>query len=234
MTKANLTSVETLVESPFIVVNIGGITFGSYSAQGYGAGVKVTYPNYMKSMSVQKVNGTVNTYTIVFSYQVRAGDDPNRLDKVFSRATKDRQIALMYGDWNAPNYIYKEESAIITSIRTNLNMSASCIEYTLNCTSDAVGLTSVKYNFPARYAKPSDVLKQLLSSSSYGLKEVFSGMKNMQKVIANNLIASNDKKISLNAMNTTPLAYMNYLVDSMVDSKNTTTGIKKQGTYIEM
>lgn len=230
--KANLTSVQTLVESPFIIVNIGGITFGSYSAQGYGAGVKVTYPNYMKSMSVQKINGTVNTYTIVFSYQVRPGEDPNRLDKIFSRATKDRQIALMYGDWNAPNYIYKEESAIITNIRTNLNMSSSCIEYTLSCTSDAVGLTSVKYNFPARIAKPSDVLRQLLQNSSYGLKDVFTGMRNSQKIISNNLIASNDKKVQLKAMNTTPLSYMNYLVDSMIDEKNTSTGIQKNGTYM--
>ena len=229
--KANLTSVQTLVESPFIIVSIGGQTFGSYSAQGYGAGVKVTYPNYMKSMSVQKINGTVNTYTIVFSYQVRPGEDPNRLDKVFSKATKDRQISLMYGDWNAPNYIYKEESAIITNIRTNLNMSSSCIEYTLSCTSDAVGLTSVKYNFPARFAKPSDVLKQLLKSSSYGLRDVFTGMKNSQKVLSSNLIASNDKKVDLKAMNTTPLAYMNYLVDSMIDSKNTDNSIQKQGTY---
>ena len=63
--KANLTSVETLVESPFIIATIGGVTFGSYSAQHtYGSAVKVTYPNYMTSLSVQKINGTVNTYTI--------------------------------------------------------------------------------------------------------------------------------------------------------------------------
>ena len=41
--KANLTSVETLVESPFIIATIGGVTFGSYSAQHtYGSAVKVT------------------------------------------------------------------------------------------------------------------------------------------------------------------------------------------------
>lgn len=228
--KAQLTSVQTLVESPFILVNIGGVTFGSYSAQSYGAGVKVTYPNYMKSLSVQKINGTVNTYTIMFSYQVMPGEDPNRLDKIFSKATKDRQISLMYGDWNAPNYIYKEESAIITNIRTNLNMASSAIEYTLSCTSDAVGLTSVKYNFPARFAKPSDVLKQLLKSSSYGLKQVFTGMKNTQKVLSNNLIASNDKKVQIPALTTTPLSYMNYLVDSMVSSNNTNSN-SKAGTY---
>ena len=229
--KANLTSVQTLVESPFILVNIGGVTFGSYSAQGYAGGVKVTYPNYMKSLSVQKINGTINTYTITFSYQVMPGEDPNRLDKVFSKATKDRQISLMYGDWNAPNYIYKEESAIITNIRTSLNMSSSAIEYILSCTSDAVGLTSVKYNFPARFAKPSDVLKQLLKSSSYGLKQVFTGMKDIQKALSNNLIASNDKKVQLKATTTTPLAYMNYLVDSMTNSSSTNTNNKKNGTY---
>ena len=110
-TKANLVSVPTLVESPFIIATIGGYTFGSYAAKGssnaYGAAVKVTYPNFMDSIQIVKVNGTVNTYTLNFSYQVRAGEDPNLLDKIFSTATNDRQIILQYGDWNSPTYIYK-------------------------------------------------------------------------------------------------------------------------------
>lgn len=230
--KANLTSVETLVESPFIIATIGGVTFGSYSAQHtYGSAVKVTYPNYMTALSVQKINGTVNTYTINFTYQVRAGEDPNRLDKIFSRATKDRQISLQYGDWNAPKHIYKEESAIITGITYNLNMSNSSINYTLTCTSDAVGLSSVSYNFPARYAKPSDVLREMLSNARYGMKDVFTGMRNQQEVLAKNLIASNDKKVRLDQKNTTPLSYMNYLVESMVSSTNSNTEVKKDSTY---
>lgn len=53
-------------------------------------------------------------------YAIRTGDDPNLLDKVFSSVSKDRQIKLTYGDWNAPDYIYKEESAIITKVSTNV------------------------------------------------------------------------------------------------------------------
>lgn len=230
--KANLISVDTLVESPFIIANIGGVTFGSYSAEhSYGSAVKVTYPNYMTSLSVQKINGTVNTYTINFTYQVRAGEDPNRLDRIFSKATNNRQISLQYGDWNAPNYIYKEECAIITGINYNLNMSNSSIDYTLTCTSDAVGLTSLTYNFPARTAKPSNVLREMLSNSRYGLKEVFTGMRNNQQVVAKNLIASNDKPVTLEAKTTTPLSYMNYLVESMISTADKGKGIQKNSTY---
>lgn len=234
-TKANLVSVPTLVESPFIIATIGDYTFGSYTAKGssnsYGAAVKVTYPNFMDNIQIVKVNGTVNTYTLNFSYQVRAGEDPNLLDKIFSTATNDRQIILQYGDWNSPSYIYKEEKCIITNITSNLDMNNSCIKYTLNCTSDAIGLASLSYNFPAREAKPSDVLKEMLNSPKYGLKQVFTGMRTQE---ITSLIASNDKKVQLLAQNgVTPLAYMNYLVSSMVSYNNTTTTpIQTSGYYL--
>lgn len=234
--KANLISVPTLVESPFIIANIGGYTFGSYmgkrSSNAYGAAVKVTYPNYMDSLTITKVNGTVNTYSLGFSYQVRPGEDPNLLDKVFSSASSDRKIVLQYGDWNAPSYIYKEEVCIITNIVTSLDMNASCIKYTLNCTSDALGLVALSYNFPAREAKPSDILKEMLNSSKYGLKQVFTGMVNGASGQVMELIASNDKKVKLKAqMNITPLAYMNYLVNSMVNYNNSSTSPIQSSGY---
>ena len=214
---ANLVSIPTLVQSPFIIANIGGVTFGTFSGN---YRTNATYPNYMESMSVTKVNGTVNTYTLNFHYQVATGQDPNLLDKIFSRATKDRRIILQYGDWMAPNYIYKEEQCIITNVTTRLNMSSSSLDYTLQCTSDAIGLNSTQFNFPARNAKPSDVILQLLSNSKYGLKDVFTGMRNKNVVLSKNLIASNDKKVQLVAQNnTTILNYLNYLVGCMVDSK---------------
>ena len=214
---ANLVSIPTLVQSPFIIANIGGVTFGTFSGN---YRTNATYPNYMESMSVTKVNGTVNTYTLNFHYQVATGQDPNLLDKIFSRATKDRRIILQYGDWMAPNYIYKEEQCIITNVTTRLNMSSSSLDYTLQCTSDAIGLNSTQFNFPARNAKPSDVILQLLSNSKYGLKEVFTGMRNKNAVLSKNLIASNDKKVQLVAQNnTTILNYLNYLVGCMVDNK---------------
>lgn len=225
MANANLVSVPTLVESPFIIVTIGGYTFGSYIDGNYqqtGIHQNVTFPNYMKSLIITKVNGTVNTYTLCFSYQVAYGQDPNLLDKVFSRAAVDRKIILSYGDWNSPTHIYKEETGIITSVTTNLNMGNSSIDYTVKCTSDAIGLTSTSFHFPARKAKPSDVLKEMVGNSRYGLKDVFSGMQNMNNVLSHNLIASNDKKVQLNAQpNATPLQYMNYLVNSMIDVRNT-------------
>lgn len=214
---ANLVSIPTLVQSPFIIANIGGVTFGTFSGN---YRTNATYPNYMESMSVTKVNGTVNTYTLNFHYQVATGQDPNLLDKIFSRATKDRRIILQYGDWMAPNYIYKEERCIITNVTTRLNMSSSSLDYTLQCTSDAIGLNSTQFNFPARNAKPSDVILQLLSNSKYGLKDVFTGMRNKNVVLSKNLIASNDKKVQLVAQNnTTILNYLNYLVGCMVDNK---------------
>lgn len=219
--RANLVSVPTLVESPFIVVTIGGVTFGSYSGGGAYAGGTVQYPNFLESMEVVKVNGTVNTYTINFSYQVRPGDDPNLLEEIFAMAAKERKVKLQYGDYASPSYIYKEEVCIITNLTSSLSMSSSLIKYTLNCTSDAIGLTSTPYDFPARKAKPSDVLKEMLNNPKYGMKKIFSGMQNNQKVLSGNLIASNDKTVNLvSQYNMNALDYMNYLVSSMVDSGN--------------
>lgn len=221
MKKADLVTIPTMVESPFIIATIGGYTFGSFSRASYmnsGIAINVDFPDYMKSLNITKVNGTVNTYTLTFSYQVAYGEDPNKLDKIFSKASTDRKIKLSYGDWNAPSYIYKEETGIITSVTSSLNLSNSSIDYSLNCTSDAIGLTSSTFTFPAKTAKPSDVLKDMLNNVRYGLKQVFTGMQNINNVLANGLIASNDKVMKLSAQRgVTPLEYINYLVNSMVD-----------------
>ena len=226
----SLVSIPTLVQSPFIIVTIGGVTFGSYSESGYGG--KVTYPNFMKSISITKVNGTVNTYNLSFQYQVRAGDDPNLLDKIFSKAANDRSITFQYGDWNAPAYIYKEEKAIITNVTSTLDMNNSLISYTVAATSDAIGLTSTQFNFPAREAKPSDVLLDIISNSRYGLKKVFTGMRNRSNIISKHLIASNDMKVKLLAQRgITVLEYLNYLADSMISSSNPSGSALKKSKY---
>ena len=230
----SLTSIPTLVESPFIIAEIGGVTFGSFNGNigNNGLGSNVTYPNFMKSMTINKVNGTVNTYVLNFSHQVRPGDDPNLLDKIFSKASKDRRIVLKYGDWNAPNYIYKEEQGIITNVTSSLNMNNACIDYSVQCTSDALSLTATTHNFPAKEAKPSDVLTNLLKSNKYGLKQVFTGMTNTNKVLSNSLLASNDKKVKLLPQNNVNvLSYMNYLVDSMINQKNTEDSVTTDSKY---
>lgn len=222
MKKASLVSMPTLVESPFIIATIGGHTFGSFIPKGLsydGLHQNVEFPNYMKSLKIVKVNGTVNTYTLTFSYHVAFGEDPNKLDKIFSRAATDRKITLSYGDWNAPNYIYKEETGIITKVTSSLNMSASTIDYTVACTSDAIGLTTTKFNFPAAEIKGSEQIMKILSNGRYGFKKVFTGMKNPTKVLTNNLIATNDKKIKLMAQrNMSALDYLNYVVSCMQPS----------------
>lgn len=227
MIKANLTTIPTLVESPFIIVTIGGHTFGSFNNGTYsatGLHSKVEFPNYMKSLSITKINGTVNTYTIVFSYQVAYGEDPNRLDKIFSRATKDRKITLSYGDWNSPSFIYKEETGIITNITSTLNLSNSSIDYTIKCTSDAIGLTASTFTFPAKTAKGSDILAGLVSNVKYGLSNVFTGMRDKNKVLKSGLIASDDKTISIPMQrNVSPLEYMNLVVNSMTSANGDTT-----------
>lgn len=226
----SLVSIPTLVQSPFIIVTIGGVTFGSYSESEYGG--KVTYPNFMKSISITKVNGTVNTYNLSFQYQVRAGDDPNLLDKIFSKAANDRAITFQYGDWNAPAYIYKEEKAIITNVTSTLDMNNSLISYTVAATSDAIGLTSTQFNFPAREAKPSDVFLDIISNSRYGLKKVFTGMRNRSNIISKHLIASNDMKVKLLAQRgITVLEYLNYLADSMISSSNPSGSALKKSKY---
>lgn len=227
-----LTSLPTLVQSPFVIVTIGGVTFGSYTNSGNALVGKVTYPNYMKSISINKVNGTVNTYNLNFQYQVRFGEDPNLLDKIFSKASKDRKITFQYGDWNAPTYIYKEEQAIITNVTSSLDMNNSMISYNIQATSDAIGLTSNLYNFASRKAKPSDVIKELLSNNKFGLKSIFTGMRKMTNVISKGLIASNDLPVKLIGMsNTTVLEYLNYLVDSMISTDNPANSAIQNSKY---
>ena len=62
MKKANLVSIPTLVEAPFIYVTIAGHTFGLPSKKGQGLALTIEFPNFMNSLTVVKVNGEVNTY----------------------------------------------------------------------------------------------------------------------------------------------------------------------------
>lgn len=229
MKKANLVSIPTLVESPFIILTVGGHTFGSYSGDNIS---NVEYPNYMKGMSIDKINGTVNTYTINISYQVGIGEDPNVLDRIFSKATNDRKFTLKYGDWCAPKQIYKEETGVITNITTQLNLQSGSIDYVIECVSDAIGLTAETHDFPGVTDTGSNVLKNLLSNQRYGLQSVFTGMQNINTVISNNLIASNDKTIKLMPQNNmTVLEYMTYVVGSMTSSSYTDTSKLPESNY---
>ena len=239
MATIKLNSVPTLVESPFIIVTIGKYTLGSYTGNknttSLGMLAQVTFPNFVNSLNITKVNGTVNTYTIGIVYQIAPGDDPNLIDKVFSSVSATRKLSLSYGDWRNPASIYKEETALITNVTSSLDMSASKITYTVQCVSDAMSLASAVYDFPAREAKPSDIIKEMLKDVGYGLLTVFKGMVDFQRVITNGLIASNDKKVKIEArQNMNIIEYLNFLVGAMtsVDSESKDTIIQSGNYYL--
>ena len=112
------------------------------------------------------------------------------------------------------NYIYKEESAIITSVTSSMNFRTSTITYSVSCTSKALLLNAGTYSFGRYSTKPSDEIKKLLERKEYGLKEIFTGMHDYEKVIQSNLIASNDKIVYIEPQaNINVLTYLNYLVN---------------------
>lgn len=218
-TGASLVSTQNYVESPFIIVQIGNYSFGhceKSKKDKLRQQFNIRYPNYMESLSVVKVNGSINTYTLNMIYAITETDDPNRLEKVFSSVANTRLITLKYGDWNSPAYIYKEETAVITKLTTKVNLQNSTITYTVNCTSTAVSLTSGTFSFSKRFDKPSNVLRELLDNESYGLTNVFTGMKNASARL-NQFIASDDQEVQLEGkVGVTIMEYIGYLVSCMV------------------
>lgn len=234
----NLLSTTTRVEAPFIMVKIGKYTFGAYQKSSSKVSRWVTkssvnFPNFMEDLSVVKVNGTVNTYTIKMVYTIRDGDDPNLLEKVFSSVSGTRRIYISYGDYNSPTFIYKEEAAIITNVVSSMDMKASSITYTLNCTSEALSLTAGAWNFAARYAKPSDVIKELLYNPKYGILDVFYGMRDKEQVLLKGLIASDDRRVRIEAKtNIQIFDYLNYLVSCMSTISDPPLSIIKKNRYV--
>lgn len=224
----SLLTYPSLVESPFIIVTFGNYTFGSYTARTVNNAVRVEYPNYITRMSVVKVNGSVNQYTIDMSYQIRAGDDPNFIDKVLS-SVRYNNIKISYGDWQSPTFIYKEEIALITKVTSNIDFANARISYVVNCVSNSVGLYASNVNFIERFDKPSNVIKEVFRNSSYGLQQVFTGM-NADNL--NSLIASDDQAVKIYAKPATdPLSYINYLVTCMISNTNSKDSVILDSSY---
>lgn len=220
---AHLVIGQNLVEIPFIIVQIGDYTLGHCSStykNKMQTTYNITYPNYMQSLNITKINGAINTYVLTMVYAITEQDDPNRLEKIFSSVSDTRKVTFKYGDWGAPSYIFKEEEAIITKLTTKVDVKASTITYTVNCTSTAVSLTAGSFSFPAVKDKGSNVLKGLLNNNRYGLSNVFTGMTNSGSSI-NNFIPGNDKPVQLEAKPSTGiLDYVNYVVDCMTPASD--------------
>lgn len=233
MASINLLSTSGYVEVPFVKVTIGDYVFGVHSKAAGSSGYdeygayhlnKVRYPNYVQSLSVKKINGAVNNYTLVMKYQITENDDPNFFDKVFSSVSDTRRIVFSYGDMSVPTYTFKDEEAIITKVRQSMDVASSAITYTVSAVSTGKLATSGSCNFPARRAKPSDVVWELLRSDGYGLLEVFRGMRDLDLVRQKGLIESSDKEVEIQAKSgMSAIDYLSYLVSCMEPQAPTDT-----------
>ena len=231
---SSLVSTQNRVESPFIIVKIGEYTFGHCSKlserKNLSQLLTVEFPNFMDSLDIVKINGAINTYTLRMVYGITETDDPNLLEKVFASISDYRELTLSYGDWNMPGFIYKEETAMITEITSDVDFESSKIVYTLKCTSSALSLTAGKYNFSARRAKPSTVIRELITDRSTGLLDVFYGMKDKTKL--SSLIETDDKIVTLLAKSSiTIFDYISYLVSCMTCIDDPDPAIKAYKYY---
>ena len=234
MITADLLSDGIRVQAPFIKVVIGEepntYTFGIFQTssttkrdnQGVYRVQNIQYPNYIQSLKVEKINGQVNTYTLSLKYAITQFNDPNFIDKVLSSVSNTRKITFSYGDLNAPAFVYRNEEALITNVQQQVDLASASISYTIEAVSSS-NLTRVgAFNFQARTAKPSDIIKEILrNNSKYGLLDLFTGMRDMNLVEQRGLIASNDIVVHLMAKrNISVLEYLQYLVKSMKSSNN--------------
>lgn len=217
------------VMTPFVKVTIGDYTFGVYqhskSTLKNSSGIYVShyfqYPNYIQGLQVTKINGKVNQYSLSISYPITPDNDPNFFEKVFSSVSSSRKIVFTYGDLSVPTMLYKDEEAMITGVRTNFSKSDSVIDYTVSAISTSGAVTGSTYNFVSSEFtgkhQPSVIIKKLLkANNTYGLLDVFPGMRNLALVEQNSLIASDDIVVNLEEKtNINILDYIRYLVSSM-------------------
>ena len=238
----NLLSTLSRVETPFIKIQIGKYVFGVYDKKFKKQGQDVygtfrlngiTYPNFVKSLSITKINGTVNTYNLEMFYQIGHGDDPNFFEKVFSSVSDTRKIIFSYGDLSMPyDFSYRDEEAIIMDIKTQFNVMSAALTYRITAISTGKLSTIGNYTFPATYDKPSNVLKKMIKNNQYGITDLFYGMRNYQQVIQSGCILDDDQKVPLELKtNVSILEYISYLVNNMVQLGITSASVNKGPVY---
>ena len=238
--RQSLLTSESRVETPFVRVEISGYTFGVYEEKLRGMGsngayknVSTKYPNFIDSLTIRKINGTVNQYTLRINYPVTENNDPNFFEKLFSKTQKTRLMSITYGDFSIPEYIYKDEHAIITGVKTDFDIRNSKLVYTVSATSTSTVTLAGNYTFPTITAKPSDIIKRILKDKKYHLQEVFTGMKDWQRVLKDNLIAADDGIITIpTVVNKSALDYIQFLVSYMKEAGSNNLNPIKGNVYI--
>ena len=228
----NLLSSTSRVETPFVKVTIGSYTFGYMDVEIVQANKQSTYsayrsagiiyPNYIKSLQVKKINGTVNQYTLNIVYQITEKDDPNFFEKVFSSISKTREIIFSYGDMSVPSFMFRDEKAFLLNVTPSIDIQSSRISYTVTAVSKCILNKVGSYTFPAETIRPSERLRRLLyeENEKYGLLDVFTGMRNRTLVEKLKLIPVDDIIVDLEMKtNESVLDYMIYLVNMMTNNK---------------
>lgn len=218
------------VQSPFIVAEIDGVKLGAFSratkrVQLQNGGMlldQTIYPNFVQGLTVEKnANGAVNRYNLTLAYQVMAGDDPNFLEKLFSRVKEGRRIKFSYGDMMNPVHAFREEECLISDITRSINARNARIDYSITAVSTTALKIGSTFTFAGRTARPSTVLREIVYDSQYGILDVLPGMKNREKVEAMGLLNANDISTTLYPKNgVTVLEYLDYLVSCMKDTED--------------
>lgn len=230
----SLLSSQARIQAPWVKVQLGSYSFGVFDKKtkskfddatgDFYKSFNLEYPNYIQSLNIVKINGQVNQYTLTIIYPIRAGDDPNFFEKVFSSISNTRKITFSYGDSSMPSYVYKDEEAVITGISQQFNLEGSSITYTIKAVSSAIVGKTGAYNFMySGLHKPSDIIKKIFLNKTYGLQSIFTGMNRSNYT---SLICGDDKEVQLlPKTNTSPIDYINYLVSCMVPASSSTNNL---------
>lgn len=220
LVKGNLTSYPTLVQAPYIELDLNGVTIGGYNNDAD------KYPNHLISMDIDKVNGRINNYTINIVHQIRAGEDPNLIDTLLSRTGYRNKVKIKYGD-SAYSSFFKEEEAYIIDVTHTDNVSSASINYTIKAISSVGSIQSATYQFSSVMDKPSNQIIKLLyenASTSVELLGILEGMRNKSEALGKNLIPQDDDVISIPGLKDASLIdRITQLVSKMRDSKNPST-----------
>ena len=237
----SLLSSNSRVEAPFVRVVINGYSFGVYEknqqVQNTNSG-QITnsyekYPNYIQSLRIKKTNGIINQYYLQIKYPITENSDPNFFDKLLSSVSGTRKMEITYGDFMLPEYIYKDEEAIITKVTNSFDLNSASITYNIEATSASKLTLSGCYMFPTKKAKPSDEIKRILNSNStYHLADVFTLMKDINVVESNGWIASDDKPVQIpTCKNISALEYISLLVSYMTPAGSGNDSAIKTNIY---
>jgi hypothetical protein len=234
----SLLSSQARIQVPWVKVTIGDYSFGIFDEKtkswgknqaGFYQPFSIQFPQYIQSLEVAKINGQVNTYTLVINYPITQHVDPNFFEKVFSSVSSTRKIIFTYGDAETPAYVYKNEEAIITDVSQDFNLQSSSITYTVRAVSAAAlstdgSITMLGTGVDGKKVKPSEEIKKLFRNNK-SLQNTFTGMSSADLDM---LIAGDDMEVEVESKrNISAIDYINYLVGCMIP-QGSAPGLSKE------